>query len=251
MIETQIPCLSPPSQPEIRASYLALEDIHHGYREGDAARLPVLRGANIVLYPGEMVGLVAPSGAGKSTCLHIAGLLERPDSGQVYISGRPCADLKDAQRSRVRRLELGVVYQFHHLLPEFTALENVMIPQLLRGLNRKEATARAQALLAYMQLEARAHHRPNALSGGERQRVAIARAVANAPRVLLADEPTGNLDSKTSQHVFNALSVLVRQSGLTALIVTHNLDLAKQMDRCLTLFDGKIFPINEDDLKNP
>src|SRR5690606_33900524 len=174
---------------------LELVDIHRSFREG-SGQLHILRGANLTLYPGEMVALVAPSGAGKSTLLHIAGLLERPDSGEIYIGGAACSTLADHERTRIRRTDIGFVYQFHHLLPEFTALENIVMPQLIRGRDKREAAKRALELLSYMRLSERASHRPAELSGGEQQRVAIARAVANAPRVLLADEPTGNLDPK-------------------------------------------------------
>ena len=179
-------------------------------------------------------------GPGKSTLLHIAGLLERPDKGDVLIDGQSVTAVTDADRTAIRRTKIGFVYQFHHLLPEFTALENVMMPQLIRGLPRKEAASRAEALLAYMRLSERSGHRPSELSGGEQQRVAIARAVANAPRLLLADEPTGNLDPTTAHYVFDALSALVRASGLAALIVTHNMDLAERMDRRITLSGGKV-----------
>ena len=225
-----------PQRPEV----LRLVNIERHFRQGRERPLEVLNGANLVLHAGEMVALVAPSGAGKSTLLHIAGLLERPDGGEVIIAGTPCGDLDDAARTAKRRLEIGFVYQFHHLLPEFTAIENLVIPQLIRGLGRREAETRALQLLAYLRLEARAGHRPSELSGGEQQRVAIARAVANAPRLLLADEPTGNLDPHTADHVFNALEALVRASGLAALIATHNLELAGRMDRVVTLEEGAL-----------
>ena len=218
---------------------LVLAGINRGFREGEG-RLDILRDANLALHPGELVALVAPSGAGKSTLLHIAGLLERPDSGEIYIGGRACGTMDDADRTRIRRTEVGFVYQFHHLLPEFTALENLMMPQLIRGLDKREARERASQLLDYMRLGQRADHRPSELSGGEQQRVAIARAVANAPRVLLADEPTGNLDPVTSAYVFDALVALVRASGLAALIATHNMELAGKMDRRITLKDQQI-----------
>ena len=220
---------------------LALVGVARSYRTGEAP-LPVLRGAQLSVAPGEMVALVAPSGAGKSTLLHIAGLLERPDEGEVYIGGQATTGLGDAARTALRRTEIGFVYQFHHLLPEFSALENLMLPQMIAGLDRKEAESRARELLAYLRVDHRATHRPAELSGGEQQRVAIARAVANAPRVLLADEPTGNLDPKTAGHVFDALSTLVRESGLAALIATHNFALAEGMDRAITITDGAIVP---------
>jgi len=218
---------------------LRLTGITKSYREGDA-RLEILKGANLWIGEGELVALVAPSGAGKSTLLHIAGLLENPDSGEVVIGESSAEKMDDAARTRLRRDHIGFVYQFHHLLSEFTALENIAIPQMIHGLSRKVAEERAQQLLAYMRLPDRAGHRPAELSGGERQRVAIARAVANAPRLLLADEPTGNLDPKTAELVFDALSALVRASGLAALVVTHNLELAARMDRRVTLVDGLV-----------
>ncbi len=186
------------------------------------------------------MALVAPSGAGKSTLLHVAGLLEYPDDGEVYIDKVPTSTLSDGQRTRLRRTELGFVYQFHHLLPEFSALENVMLPQMIRGLSRKEASKRATELLNYLGLKDRVTHRPAELSGGEQQRVAIARAVANAPRILLADEPTGNLDPKTSDRVFGALTQLVRASGLAMICATHNMEIAARMDRRVTLKDGAV-----------
>jgi lipoprotein-releasing system ATP-binding protein len=191
-----------------------------------------------MLWPGQAVALVAPSGAGKSTLLHIAGLLERPDSGVVTIDGEEASQLDDRARTALRRDKIGFVYQFHHLLPEFTALENVMTPQLIAGLNKREARERAHDLLDYLGLAPRENHRPSELSGGEQQRVAIARAVANAPALLLADEPTGNLDPATAEKVFGALMTLVRATGLAAVIATHNLDLAGRMDRRWTLRNG-------------
>jgi lipoprotein-releasing system ATP-binding protein len=218
---------------------LELRNIARHYREGEA-RLDILVDANLAIYPGETVALVAPSGAGKSTLLHIAGLLERQDSGETLINSAPTSSMSDNDRTRLRRDAIGFIYQFHHLLPEFTALENIVVPQMICGLGRKEAEARAQQLLEYLRLGPRASHRPSELSGGEQQRVAIARAVANAPHLLLADEPTGNLDPRTAEHVFATLMTLARHSGLAALIATHNLDLAKQMDRRVTLRDGRI-----------
>jgi lipoprotein-releasing system ATP-binding protein len=222
-----------------RRPILRLTGVGRHYRDA-AGQLNILEGADLALYPGEMVALVAPSGAGKSTLLHIAGLLERPDAGDVIIAGRATNSLSDAERTMIRRVQIGFVYQFHHLLPEFTALENVMMPQLIRGIERREARRRAVQLLAYMRVKDRASHRPAELSGGEQQRVAIARAVANGPRVLLADEPTGNLDPHTSGHVFDGLIRLVRASKLAALIATHNHDLATRMDRRITLEEGKV-----------
>jgi len=198
----------------------------------------VLRGAALEIWPGQTVALVGPSGAGKSTLLHILGLLERPDSGSVAIGGQECSELDDAARTRVRRTEVGFVYQFHHLLVEFSALENVVMPQRIAGLDRKEAERRANDLLKIFGLAERAEHRPAELSGGEQQRVAIARAVANAPKLLLADEPTGNLDPPTAERVFQQLLAFVRKAGLAAVIATHNLELAQRMDRVMRLEDG-------------
>lgn len=218
---------------------LFFSGVERRYPQGEGA-LEILRGTDLAIWPGELVALVAPSGAGKSTLLHIAGLLERPDGGEVYIGGQPTASMSDGERTRLRREEMGFVYQFHHLLPEFSALENVVLPQLIRGLGRKEAEARAAELLSFLGLKERLPHRPAELSGGEQQRVAIARAVANGPRLLLADEPTGNLDPQTSGRVFNILLQLVRASGLAALIATHNMELAARMDRRVTIRDGMI-----------
>ena len=218
---------------------LRFERVERRYREGEGY-LDILRGSDMTIRAGEMVALVAPSGAGKSTLLHLAGLLERPDGGEVFIGARAASRMSDAERTRVRREEIGFVYQFHYLLPEFSALENVVMPQMIRGLGRAEAGARGGELLAFLGLGERLAHRPAELSGGEQQRVAIARAVANAPRLLLADEPTGNLDPTTAGHVFSTLTALVRASGLAALIATHNPDLAGRMDRRLTLRDGMV-----------
>jgi len=216
-----------------------LHGVSRQFRQGDAT-LDILRNAELAVWPGQSVALVAPSGAGKSTLLHIAGLLEHADAGEVYIDAVPTSHMTDLQRTRIRRADIGFVYQFHHLLPEFSALENVMLPQMIRGLKRVEARARAAELLSYLGLKDRLTHRPAELSGGEQQRVAIARAVANAPRILLADEPTGNLDVHTSERVFATLTQLVRASGLAAVIATHNLDLAAQMDRRVTIRDGGV-----------
>jgi lipoprotein-releasing system ATP-binding protein len=218
-------------------SPLALTGIKRTFVQGDR-RLEVLRGVSLELRAGEIVALVGQSGSGKSTMLHIAGLLERPDGGDVVLDGKGAGTLGDSQRTALRRKFLGFVYQYHHLLPEFSALENVMLPQMLNGLSRGEARRRATDLLAMVQLKDRADHRPGRLSGGEQQRVAIARAVANAPRVLLADEPTGNLDATTADTVFRQLLTLVRETGMAALIATHNPDLAARMDRTVHLKDG-------------
>ncbi|MBX5454391.1 MAG: ABC transporter ATP-binding protein [Acidobacteriia bacterium] len=218
---------------------LRLERIWRVYRT-EAGELPVLCGADLCLREGEIVALVGPSGSGKSTLLHLAGLLEKPDGGNVYVNGRDAAALSDDERTAIRRNEIGFVYQFHHLLAEFTALENVMLPQMAAGRPRREAKARAAQLLSMLGLSERLHHLPGKLSGGEQQRVAIARALANAPAVLLADEPTGNLDVHTADVVFEALLGIVRAQGVAALIATHNPALAQRMDRRVTLIEGKI-----------
>ena len=218
---------------------LRLERLERAYTQGNR-RIDVLKGASASFSPGEAVALLGPSGAGKSTLLHIAGLLERADSGQVLINGIDCGRLSDNEQTRMRRMEVGFVYQFHHLLPEFSALENVVLPQLILGSSRDKAEARAKELLGSLSLEERWDHRPAQLSGGEQQRVAIARAVANGPKVLLADEPTGNLDPPTAERVFEQLLKLVRQSGVAAVVATHNLDLAARMDRTLRLMDGRL-----------
>ena len=221
---------------------LELISVVRHFRQADAPPLEILRGANLVLNAGEAVALVGPSGAGKSTLLHVAGLLERPDGGDVRLAGKSCAGMGDRERTQMRRRYLGFVYQFHHLLPEFSALENVMVPQMIAGKSRGEARARAKELLATVGLTARESHRPARLSGGEQQRVAIVRAIANGPRVLLADEPTGNLDPHTAEGVFRALMKLVKSTGLAALVATHNPDLAAQMDRVVTIRDGILVP---------
>jgi lipoprotein-releasing system ATP-binding protein len=218
---------------------LFLHGIDRHYRQGDVT-LEILKGVELAVWPGQSVALVAPSGAGKSTLLHIAGLLEQADAGEVYIDQAATSRLSDAERTRIRRGEIGFVYQFHHLLMEFSAIENVIMPQMIRGLSRGEATQRATDLLSYLGLKDRFTHRPAELSGGEQQRVAIARAVANAPRILLADEPTGNLDPRTSEHVFSALTQLVRASGLAVVVATHNMEIAARMDRRVTLRDGQV-----------
>lgn len=224
------------------APALQMANVSRAYRQGDNV-VSVLTGVDLVLQPGEMVALVAPSGSGKSTLLHLAGLLEKPDAGEVFIGETATAALDDGARTRLRRHEIGFVYQFHHLLGEFSALENVVMPQQIAGLAIPEARQRAADILGFLGLSHRLDHRPGELSGGEQQRVAIARAVANTPRLLLADEPTGNLDPETGEHVFSTLAALVRQSGLAALVATHNLDLAARMDRRITLRGGQIVPI--------
>jgi lipoprotein-releasing system ATP-binding protein len=216
---------------------LSLRDIKRTFVQGDR-RLEVLQGVSLDLRPGEIVALVGQSGSGKSTLLHIAGLLERPDDGDVVVDGKSAGAANDRERTALRRRVLGFVYQYHHLLPEFSAIENVMLPQMLNGRSRGQARTHAAELLAMVQLKDRSDHRPGRLSGGEQQRVAIARAVANAPSVLLADEPTGNLDSSTADTVFHQLLSLVRDTGMAALVATHNHDLAARMDRTVTLKDG-------------
>jgi lipoprotein-releasing system ATP-binding protein len=216
---------------------LSLRDIKRTFVQGDR-RLEVLKGITLDLKPGEIVALVGQSGSGKSTLLHIAGLLERPDEGDIVVGGKPAGTAGDRERTVMRRQFLGFVYQYHHLLPEFSAIENVMLPQMLNGRSRAEARRRAAELLAMVQLRERADHRPGRLSGGEQQRVAIARAVAHGPRVLLADEPTGNLDSSTADTVFRQLVGLVRETGMAALVATHNPELASRLDRTVTLKDG-------------
>jgi lipoprotein-releasing system ATP-binding protein len=232
----------PPNEEQERP-FLFLRGISRQFHQGGAT-LDVLKGVELAVWPGQSVALVAPSGSGKSTLLHIAGLLEHPDTGEVYIDAVATSQLSDIQRTRMRRNDIGFVYQFHHLLPEFSAVENVMLPQMIRGLSQREANTRASELLTYLGLKERLTHRPAELSGGEQQRVAIARAVANAPRLLLADEPTGNLDVHTSAHVFGTLTQLVRASGLAAIIATHNLDLAAQMDRRVTIRDGVVVELD-------
>ncbi|HUN45798.1 MAG TPA: ABC transporter ATP-binding protein [Stellaceae bacterium] len=224
---------------EARAAALELRGVIRTFKQAGET-LQVLRGVDLALRPGEIVALVGPSGAGKSTLLHVAGLLERPDGGEVRLAGRDCGQMGDDERTAMRRSALGFVYQFHHLLPEFSALENVMVPQMIAGVARGAARARARELLASVGLAARASHRPARLSGGEQQRVAIVRALANRPSVLLGDEPTGNLDHHTADEVMGALMALVRQTGLAALIATHNLELARRMDRVLALADGLV-----------
>ena len=217
---------------------LRLDGIEKGYKLGKPGEIRVLRGASVAIAPGEVVALVAPSGAGKSTLLHIAGLLDTPDAGVVEIGGSDLTRARDRARTAARRQCIGFIYQFHHLLPEFTAAENVILPQLANGVRRAEAEARAADLLVRVGLENRAGHRPSELSGGEQQRVAFCRALANKPLILLADEPTGNLDPGTADVVFDTLLGLVRETGMGALIATHNLDLAARMDRVLHLRDG-------------
>ena len=222
---------------------LQLQMLSRTFRQGDR-EIPVLKGASADLYPGQAVALVGPSGAGKSTLLHIAGLLETPDGGRVIVNGADCSRLNDTERTRVRRNEMGFVYQFHQLLPEFSALENVLLPQMIRGVTRRAGEVRARQLLTMLGLGERLTHRPSQLSGGEQQRTAIARALANAPKLLLADEPTGNLDPTTSAHVFHELLELIRHTGVGALMATHNLALAARMHRVLRLEQGLLIEMN-------
>jgi lipoprotein-releasing system ATP-binding protein len=219
---------------------LSLEAITKAYNKGKPGEVTVLRGASLRVAKGEVVALVAPSGAGKSTLLHIAGLLDAADSGEMRLDGTDLSGLSDRARTEVRRRDIGFIYQFHHLLPEFTALENIVLPQLANGVPRAKAGARAMELLDQVGVAHRASHRPAALSGGEQQRVAFCRALANGPRLLLADEPTGNLDPATSDQVFGTLMALVRETGLAALIATHNMELAARMDRVVRLEAGQV-----------
>ncbi len=216
---------------------LKLRDVHRTFKQGRLS-LEILRGADMEVREGEIVALVGPSGAGKSTLLHIAGLLESPDQGDVTIAGKSCLGLGDNDRTGIRRDHVGFVYQYHHLLPEFSALENIIVPQLIAGRGRKKSRQRAHELLSFMGLTDRATHRPARLSGGEQQRVAVARALANGPKLLLADEPTGNLDPTTADEVFTMLLGLARGAGLAAVIATHNMELAAKMDRTVEIRDG-------------
>jgi lipoprotein-releasing system ATP-binding protein len=237
-----------PVQEAATHSVLTLDGLVRTYRQG-TRHIEVLAGASADLYPGEAVALVGPSGAGKSTLLHIAGLLETPDSGRVIVSGHDCSGMSDLERTRVRRGTMGFIYQFHQLLPEFSALENVLMPQLILGRDRRKAEERAQELLASLGLAQRVNHRPAEMSGGEQQRTAIARALANNPRLILADEPTGNLDPHTAEHVFDSLISLIRGSGVAALIATHNFELARSMDRVLRLEDGVLVEVRPSSVK--
>ena len=219
---------------------LELAAIEKSYSKGSANKIEVLKGVNLKLFPGETVALVAPSGAGKSTLLQISGLLDKPLSGKIFINGTEIQNKNDNYLTMIRRREIGFVYQFHHLLPEFSSRENIDLPQLSNGISSKEAQRRSNELLSLVNLADRSNHRPSELSGGEQQRVAICRALANKPRIILADEPTGNLDQKTTLSVFESLVTIVKQTNLSALIATHNLDLASRMDRVVKLIDGKI-----------
>ena len=219
---------------------LELTAIEKSYSKGSANKIEVLKGVNLQLFAGETVALVAPSGAGKSTLLQIAGLLDKPQSGKIFMSGTEIQNESDNQLTIIRRQEIGFVYQFHHLLPEFSSRENIDLPQLSNGVSPKEAQRRSNELLGLVNLANRSDHRPSELSGGEQQRVAICRALANKPKIILADEPTGNLDQKTTSSVFETLQKIVKQTNLAALIATHNIDLANRMDRVVKLTDGKI-----------
>jgi lipoprotein-releasing system ATP-binding protein len=229
----------------MHAPILQLQGVTRSFRQGER-EIVVLRGVDAVLWAGQAVALVGPSGAGKSTLLHITGLLETPTSGRVIINGRDCATLSETERTRLRRTEIGFVYQFHQLLPEFSALENVVIPQLILGRRRKRAEVRARELLASLGLADRVDHRPAELSGGEQQRTAICRGLANAPKLLLADEPTGNLDPHTAAHVFHELIELIRRQGVAALIATHNVELARRMDRILQVHEGRLVEVSRE-----
>ena len=219
---------------------LELAAIEKSYSKGSSNKIEVLKGVNLKLFPGETVALVAPSGAGKSTLLQISGLLDKPLSGKIFINGTEIQNKNDNYLTMIRRREIGFVYQFHHLLPEFSSRENIDLPQLSNGISSKEAQRRSNELLSLVNLADRSDHRPSELSGGEQQRVAICRALANKPRIILADEPTGNLDQKKTLSVFESLVTIVKQTNLSALIATHNLDLASRMDRVVKLIDGKI-----------
>lgn len=229
----------PAPQPQIRP-VLAIRGIERSYKQANRD-INVLQGVSADIFKGECIALVGPSGSGKSSLLHILGLLDKPDNGKVYLKGHDCSDFSEKERTKMRRGEIGFVYQFHQLLPEFSALENVTIPQLINGRPRADAVQRSKVILDFLGLTARASHRPSAMSGGEQQRVAIARAIANEPTLLLADEPTGNLDPHTAERVFAQLMGLIRQTGLAAIIATHNFELANRMDRILQLQDGQLY----------
>ena len=227
-------------QPQQPRPILAIRGVNKIYHQG-VREIHVLKGVSADLFKGEAVALVGPSGSGKSSLLHILGLLDKADEGKVYLNGHDCSDFNEGQRTKMRRGDIGFVYQFHQLLPEFSALENVVIPQLINGVGRKKAEQRGKVILDFLGLAERLQHRPNAMSGGEQQRVAIARAIANEPALLLADEPTGNLDPATAERVFQQLIGLIRHTGLAAIIATHNFELANRMDRVLQLQDGQLF----------
>jgi lipoprotein-releasing system ATP-binding protein len=223
---------------------LALRNVTRSFQQG-SGRLEVVHDVSLAIRPGELVALIGPSGAGKSTLLQICGLLEPPTAGEVFVKGAPASKLSDDQRTALRRTTIGFVYQYHHLLPEFSALENIVLPQMIAGVARRNARVRGKELLNLVGLAKRVDHRPAQLSGGEQQRVAIARALANAPALLLADEPTGNLDHRTSDEVFGLLTKLVKAVGMAAMVATHNLELAGRMDRVLTITDGYLTGASE------
>jgi lipoprotein-releasing system ATP-binding protein len=232
---------------KISTPVLQLDNVHKSYKEGSDGRLDILKGVSFALQRGECVALLGPSGSGKSTLLHVSGLLDMPGAGGILIDGQKTGQLKDSERTALRRKHMGFVYQFHHLLPEFSALENVMLPCLLNGMTQREASSRATELLGTFKLNHRLTHKPNQLSGGEQQRVAIARALVHTPKLLLADEPTGNLDPTASDLVFDELVRIVRLSGLSALIATHNMDFARRMDRIVCLSDGVLVDFSFDE----
>jgi len=228
------------AQPQQQRPILAIRGVNKVYHQG-VREIHVLKGVSADLFKGEAVALVGPSGSGKSSLLHILGLLDKADEGKVYLNGHDCSDFNEGERTKMRRGDIGFVYQFHQLLPEFSALENVVIPQLINGRSRKKAEQRGKVILDFLGLAERMQHRPNAMSGGEQQRVAIARAIANEPALLLADEPTGNLDPATAERVFQQLIGLIRHTGLAAIIATHNFELANRMDRVMQLQDGQLY----------
>jgi lipoprotein-releasing system ATP-binding protein len=233
----------------VTTAILKLDNLRRSFKQGER-EITVLNGASAELFAGQAVALVGPSGAGKSTLLHIAGLLESPDTGSVIVNGRDCSKLNDDERTRIRRAELGFIYQFHQLLPEFSALENVALPQMILGRSKKEAQSRATELLSGLGLADRVDHRPAQLSGGEQQRTAICRALANKPKLILADEPTGNLDPRTSEYVFQELIGLFKTEGVAALIATHNLELASRMDRVLRMENGLLIEVDPGSLRS-
>lgn len=234
---------------ELKAPVLEMRGVCRSFKQGKQS-LQVLRGVDLEIAKGEIVALIGPSGSGKSTLLQLAGLLEKPTKGDIYLEGQKCSNLKDCIRTELRRDYLGFVYQYHNLLADFSALENVMIPQLIDGIKEKQAKDRAKWLLKRLGLEKRMTHRPAEMSGGEQQRVAIARALANMPKLLLADEPTGNLDPKTSEIVFAELLSIVKETGLSALVATHNFDLAERMDRKVKLDEGRLIDLRIENLIN-
>ena len=234
------PPIAVQGHPPTRNPVLAIRGIERTYHQGPR-EIQVLKGVSADIFKGEAIALVGPSGSGKSSLLHVLGLLDTADAGNVYLNGNDCSKLTEKERTQMRRSEIGFVYQFHQLLPEFSAIENVIIPQMIDGRSAREAKARSEVMLEFLGLSERSAHRPNALSGGEQQRVAIARAIANEPSILLADEPTGNLDPLTADRVFQQLIGLIRQTGLAAIIATHNIELANKMDRVIQLQEGQLY----------